>query len=525
MSDEDRARFVVVGGGTAGWLSALYVRYKMPSAKVILVESDSIGILGAGEGTTPSFLSLIEELKIPLSRLVKETSTTIKNGIKFTNWTGDGSHYYHGFSASSEVGFSAFDNPQFLSDTSLLFGYGISQNKPFEDFSFSEKLSESNKVPFHVHPEYENQLIPDPIFKYMYDANYAVHFDAIALAEFLKTIAIDERNIVRVEGKVVSYEKDSAGDIKSITLDSGEEIEADFLLDCTGFAKKFIGESYESEWNSHSKSLTVNSAFPFFLPSDDSIPAYTESIAMKYGWVWKIPLQHRYGCGYVFDSNYLNDEDAKQEIVEMLGFEPKWPRESSFKFEPGYFKTPWVNNCLAVGLSSGFIEPLEATSIWATIISLREAFKDINRVLNRNDQYVEDFNNKMCGVAEEIFEFVYFHYMGGRSDTEFWKHYQDQNNIPERVEKMLKVWEYRTPRYSDFSKLFLLESWLSVGYGLGKTNEALYKEVFEVNKVPEFVNEDYGHLKNQQELVIDKSMDHKEFLEDLKSSNLGLQPL
>jgi hypothetical protein len=209
----------------------------------------------------------------------------------------------------------------------------------------------------------------------------------------------------------------------------------------------------------------------------------------------------------------------------MLGFEPKWPRESSFKFEPGYFKTPWVNNCLAVGLSSGFIEPLEATSIWATIISLREAFKDINRILNRNDQYVEDFNNKMCGVAEEIFEFVYFHYMGGRSDTEFWKHYQNQNNIPEKVEKMLKVWEYRTPRYSDFSKLFLLESWLSVGYGLGKTNEALYKEIFEVNKVPEFVNEDYGHLKNQQELVIDKSMDHKKFLEDLKSSNLGLQPL
>lgn len=131
----------------------------------------------------------------------------------------------------------------------------------------------------------------------------------------------------------------------------------------------------------------------------------------------------------------------------------------------------------------------------------------------------------MCGVAEEIFEFVYFHYMGGRSDTEFWKHYQDLSIMPEKLEKMLKVWEYRTPRYTDFSKLFLLESWLSVGYGLGKTNGDLYKEVFETNKVPEFVDDDYGFLKDQQELVIDKSMDHKEFLEDLKLSSLGLQPL
>lgn len=525
MSDDSRARFVVVGGGTAGWLSALYIRYKMPSAKVILVESEAIGILGAGEGTTPSFLSFIDELQIPLSRLVKETSTTIKNGIKFTNWRGDGAHYYHGFSASSEVGFSAFDNPQFLSDTSLLFGYGIANEKPFEDFSFSEKLSEKNKIAFHVHPEYENQIIPDPIFKYMYDANYAVHFDAIALAEFLKSIATNERDIVRVEGKVVEHKKSSNGDILSITLESGQEISADFFIDCTGFAKKFIGELYGSEWVSHSEHLTVNSAFPFFLPMDESIPAYTESVAMKYGWVWKIPLQHRYGCGYVFDSNYLDDDAAKQEIVEMLGFEPKWPRETSFKFEPGYFKTPWVNNCLAVGLASGFIEPLEATSIWATIISLREAFKDLHRVLDRNEQYIRDFNNKVCGVAEEIFEFVYFHYMGGRTDTEFWKHYQDTTNMPEKLAKMLEVWEYRSPRYSDFSKLFLLESWLSVGYGLGKTNKELYKEIFDGNDIPEFVHEDYGHLKAQQELVVERSIDHKNFIDDLKSSNLGMQPL
>lgn len=519
--------FVVVGGGTAGWLSALYLRYKLPNSQVTLVESEAIGILGAGEGTTPSFITFINELGIPLTRLIKNTSTTIKNGIKFTGWTEENNHYYHGFSASSEVGLSAFDNPQFMADTSLVFSYGVHSGKPFSEYNFCDQISEVNKVPFHTHPEYENQPIPDPLFKYMYDANYAVHFDAIALASFLQEIAVGERGVTRIEGKVVEHKKSTNGDIISITLESGEEISADFFIDCTGFAKKFIGESYGSEWVSHSKHLTVDSAFPFFLPIDeDDIPPYTESIAMKYGWMWKIPLQHRYGCGYVFDSSFIDDEGAKQEIVEMLGFEPEWPRKTSFKFEPGYFKTPWKNNCLAVGLASGFIEPLEATSIWATIIYLREAFRDTSLIFNRNEEYIQEFNKKACEATQDIFEFVYLHYMGGRSDTDFWKHYQDSKNAPEGVLKMLNVWEYRIPRYSDYKdSIFHLESWISVANGIGKINTEVYKNTYESSYIPDFVNNDYGFLREHQSIVVERSISHSEFLKDLKNSSSDSVPL
>lgn len=514
-------KFVVVGGGTAGWLSALYLRYKDPEAEITLVESEAIGILGAGEGTTPTFTHLMDELNIPLSMLVSETSSTIKNGIKFTNWQGKGESYYHGFTPNDEVGLNAFDSKQYMSGTSLLFSYAKASDKDFSEYNYITKLSEEGKVPFHVHPDYtEDAILPNPIFKYFYDANYAVHFDAVVLADFFKKLAVEDRKVIRIEGKVISETKNLNGDIASLTLESGEIVEGDFFIDCTGFAKRFIGKSYESEWVSHSDHLTVDSAMPFFLPiNPNDISPHTESTAMKYGWIWKIPLQHRYGCGYVFDSNYLSDEEAKKEIVEFLGEEPVWPREQSFKFQPGYYKTPWVNNCLAVGLSSGFIEPLEATSIWVTIIYLKNALRDMSLVKDRNSKYIKEFNEKASGVSQDVFEFVYLHYMGGRKDTEFWKHYQSKKNMPKRLKDMLAKWEYRLPVYDDYEdSIFSLESWLAVSEGVGKINTKSYKKSFEGNNVPQFIEDDYKFLMQVQGEYLSRSMKHSEFLTDLKSS-------
>ena len=517
MEEKKPYKFVVVGGGTAGWISALYLRYKSPSSEITLVESDSIGVLGAGEGTTPPFMHFLESVQIPLSRLVQETSTTIKNGIKFVNWQGAGDYYYHGFAASEEVGLSAFDNHQYLFDTSMLFAYGEATGKSFSDYNYIDRLCEQNKVPFHLHPEYESQAIPDPIFKYLYNANYAVHFDAIALADFFKKVATEEREIIRIEGKVVGETTNSGGEIESLQLESGESIEGDFFIDCTGFAKRLIGGLYESEWEDHSKYLTVDSAMPYFLPVDpNNLASYTESTAMKYGWSWKIPLQHRYGCGYVFDSKYLTDEEAKAEIIEFLGEEPVWPREKSFKFSPGYYKTPWTKNCLAVGLSSGFIEPLEATSIWATILQLKHALKDMALVKNRNQKSIDEFNNYSCRINNSIFNFVYLHYMGGRTDTEFWKHYQSDSNTPPRLKSILSTWEYRLPRYTDFEgDIFLLESWLSVAKGVSKVNDKTYKQLYEDNDIPEHIENDYKFLMQVQEEHLDIATPHGKFLADL----------
>lgn len=527
MTNKRPHRFVIVGGGTAGWISALFIRYKVPTAKIIVVESESIGILGAGEGTTPAFITLLQKLRIPLSRLIAETSSTMKNGIKFTNWTKEEDYYYHGFFASDDVGLGAFDNPQYLADTSLLLAHSQARGKPFSEINFCEDVSEQNKISLYIHPDYENQFIPDPLDKYFSHAYYANHFDAVALAKFFRKVAVDERKVIHVEGKVVDQEQAKNGDITKIILESGETIEGDFFIDCTGFARKFVGGLYESKWVSHKENLTVNAAMPFFLPIDDTaIPAYTESTAMKYGWMWKIPLQHRYGCGYVFDSNYITEEEAKQEIMDMVGDqEITWPRETAFRFEPGYFETPWVNNCLAIGLSGAFIEPLEATSIWASIIYLETAFKDVSGVLRRPEKYIEDFNKRAVHVSKDIYEFVYMHYMGGREDNEFWAHYQDLKNAPKKIKNLLKGWEQVLPTYAEFKdSIFPLQSWLSVAAGLGLLNSELYKQVYEDNELPDGVDVDYDSFVEAKKEIVEMMSTHVDFIKDLKESRKDIVP-
>ena len=528
MTEKEPYRFVIVGGGTAGWISALFLRYKMPTAKITLIESESIGILGAGEGTTPAFITLLQKLRIPLSRLIDETSSTMKNGIKFENWTKDSDYYYHGFFASDDVGLGAFDNPQYLSDTSLLVAHAQAGGKPFAEINFCEDVSEKNKIPLFVHPEYDNQFIPDPLDKYFSHAYYANHFDAVALAGFFQKVAVEEREVIRIEGKVVDHKQRDNGDLYEVVLESGESVEGDFFIDCTGFARKFIGKVYESEWVSHKKQLTVDSAMPFFLPIDsDAIPAYTGSTAMKYGWMWKIPLQHRYGCGYVFDSNYISEEEVREEIREMVGDQDiTWPRETAFKFEPGYYKTPWVNNCIAVGLSGAFIEPLEATSIWASIIYLETAFKDLNGIIRRPKKYVDAFNARAVQVSEDIFEFVYFHYMGGRDDNEFWKHYQDPKNAPKGIKNMLSKWKEVLPTYTDYrDSIFPLQSWISVAAGLGQLNTKLYKQVYEDNELPEGVNVDYDSFLAAKAEIVEDMKDHVEFIKDMKENIKPVVPV
>lgn len=509
---------VVVGGGTAGWLSALYAKMRLPEASVTVIESEQIGILGAGEGTTPTFLNLLDRLEIPYSRVVKEANATVKHSIKFTNWKNDKSFYYHGFFGTGDIGFTAFDNDQMLTRTSLLYATSIVEGKGFGEANYCLQLGEKNKVGFYVHESYEGQLIPDPIFKYVQTTKYASHFDAVKLAELFKNIATVERGIQRIEGKVVDQTQAKNGDITSLTLEDGQVVEVDFLFDCTGFARKFIGEVYKSKWKSHQDKLTVDSAIPFFPEIDNKkIPPYTEAIAMKYGWVWKIPLQNRYGSGYVFDSSLVSPEDAKKELDEYMGYEVESPRVFSFK--AGYYEEIWKNNCVAVGLSSGFIEPLEATSIFVSGVTLMGLFEDFDHLMNRSEKVIEEFNKKMAARNQDIADFIYFHYMSGRSDTDFWKPFSDIKNAPESIQNMLETWKHRLPEYVDymhFGSLFPMESWVSVADGIGLTNVELYKRVYESNKAYDFVKDGYERYLKYQEETVSKCLDHAEFLDSLK---------
>ena len=506
---------LIVGGGTAGWITALMVKRKMPNFNVSLVESDEIGILGAGEGTTPNFVEIMDWLGIPLTDLIENTGCTIKNGIKFTNWTPKKDYYYHNFGSQIPSISPNLKNSfsQTFNQSSLYYLMTAYHKINKKESDYSSIISEKRKVPFTY---VENKRKNNAIFNYDQLANFAVHFDARKLANFLKQKGI-ERGIERIEGKVSNIETDENNNISAIILENLFKIKTDFVFDCSGFNKIIIGKHYNTEWKDLSDKLTTNAAIPFFLPKEkeDSLPPYTESIAMKYGWIWKIPLQERYGCGYVYNSRLVSYEDAKKELDSYLGFSVESPR--SFSFVPGYYKSPWTKNCLAVGLSSGFLEPLEATSIWTSIYFLQILLSDVSQLFNNSENARKYYNSRFCEWWEQTADFIFLHYMGKRNDTDFWKHYTE--NVPDSIKEVFARWESSIPTFNEFSSItddrgFALQSWFDVSYGLDLINFNRISYAFEKNEWSEY-NEWFNNIKNNQKMLSETSMNHGEMIKVL----------
>lgn len=508
----------IVGGGTAGWLAALYAKTTMPTKVVTLVESKSIPTIGAGEGTTPPFVGLLDVLEIPVSRFVRETGSTIKNGIKFTNWNngGDKDVFYNSFSAFGNLSPFALSIERYAAGTVPLYGFSVANGDDQQIYDFSAAISKENKVPFRVKTN-ESYSIENPIFQYEQMGSFALHFDSSKIVKVLKEIAL-ERGIIHIEGDVVDFEENEKGEISKLTLEHGAGIDTDFIFDCSGMGS-FFTEKFDSEFVSHKEYLTVNSAMPFFIDMETPIAPYTEAIAMKYGWVWKIPLQDQYRCGYVFDSNYISNEEARQEIIDYLGYEPEWPREDSIKFEAGYLKKPWQKNVISVGLSAGFIEPLEATSIWVAILSLARVLGNSEGLYKIDDRLRDDYNSYSEKLHSKVASFIYLHYMSGRDDTDFWKHYT-RENAPEYLDKMLNIVETRNLVFEDIAPddLFTIDAWFNILLGI--KNEFVIQNL----KDFEFYNFARSHLSNNYHFYKDtikhvtefEAVNHDDFLEALK---------
>jgi tryptophan halogenase len=362
-------KFVIVGGGTAGWLTALVLNKFSPYADVTVISSEEIGILGAGEGVTPHFNLVMQQLEIPLEGIFTNAKATIKAGIKFTNWRGDGDSY--------------------------------------------------------LHPFWENRT--------------AVHFDATLLANHLKSIAVD-RGVKHIDGTVKTITNKSYNDdIESFELTDGTIVESDFVFDCSGLHRLIIGKHYNTPWIDYSESLPCNRALPFFIQHNEDVtgPQYTEAIAMKNGWVWKIPVQGRYGCGYVFDKRFITDEEAKSEVREMFG-DVEFPRV--FDFSAGCYEKTWVKNCVAIGLSTGFTEPLEATSIWIQILSLWHYIAR-EPSFSRDRDVGDDYSEYVLIANTFMKDFIHAHYLTKRDDSEFWRTFKQNNKTPSYVEDIKAIGE------------------------------------------------------------------------------------
>lgn len=519
MSTRELKNITVIGGGTAGWLTALYVKTVLPTKTVTLIESPDIKILGAGEGSTPPLISLLDVLEIPVSKFVRETGSTIKNGVKFTNWRngGEKDHYFHSFAARGNLDMiSSFSIERFVAGCPIIYPIAVAQGDKQEDYDFGARVSSQNKLAYRYRKN-ETFSIEDPIFQFEQMGAFSIHFDAHKLAKILKDIA-QERGIIHIEGEVVDYLEDERGEVRQLTLAHGAGIDTNFVFDCTGF-KSFFAKKLNAKWVSHKDSLTVNSAVPFFLDMEKPIPPYTEAIAMKYGWVWKIPLQERYGCGYVYDSNHISDEEAKQEIEEWLGYEPEWVRKEPFRFEAGYLENPWQKNVICAGLTAGFFEPLEATSIWVTISLLSRVLANVENLYKYDERIAEDYNRHSISTQEEVAAFIYLHYMTGRTDTPFWKHYTKEN-APKHLHRYLDIVEYRTFMFEDIdpNDKFPLQSWYSIMLGIGNEKFIENLKLFEFyNFTRSYIKNQYHFHKKTVETVAEfEAVSHDEFLEKLK---------
>ena len=449
MSITPVRRIVVVGGGTAGWMSAAALsRLIGPAASVQLVESDEIGIIGVGEATIPHIRVFNEALGIDENEFLRATQGTFKLGIEFVNWARQGDRYVHGF---GKIGHEYAGVP-FHHYWLRLHAEGLAPT--LGPYSINTAAPAQAKF---MRPR------PDMAGSPLADIAYAFHFDASLYARFLRGFA-ERHGAQRIEGRIVRVEQREAdGFISAVVLQSGERVEGDFFIDCSGLRGLLIEQTLKAGFEDWSHWLPCDSAIA--VPSAPTAPLLpiTRSTAHGAGWQWRIPLQHRVGNGHVFSSRFMDDAEATRLLLQHLDGEPlASPR--TVRFVPGRRKTFWDRNCVAVGLSSGFLEPLESTSIHliqTAITRLVSFFPHAG--FDRAD--IDEYNEQMRFEYERIRDFIILHYHATeRTDTAFWN-YTRTMPIPDTLRRKIELFRSNGRIVREGQELFVELSWLQVLVG------------------------------------------------------------
>ena len=437
-------RVVIAGGGTAGWMVAALLSKTMGKRLDIkLIESDEIGTVGVGEATIPTLLNFHELLEINEQEFMAATQATFKLGISFENWRNVNENYIHSFGMTGTDHWSAGFQHFWMKGRSrnLASDYG--------DYCLELRASQENK--FAHLPR--NGL------------NYAYHLDASQYAKYLRTFS-EGFGAQRIEGKIVKVHTDPAnGFIQSIQLDSGVAIEGDLFIDCTGFRGLLIGETLGVGYQDWSHWLFNDSAAAVQTESVGEAIPLTRSIAHEAGWQWRIPLQHRVGNGVVYSSKYLNDEDAKQKLLGNIEGKPLMvPRV--IKFRPGQRDKTWVKNCVAIGLASGFLEPIESTSIHLIqrgIVRLLRSFPSQGIVQSDIDEY----NMQAQTEIEAIRDFIVLHYkVTNRTDSPYWRAAHAMQ-VPASLQHRIDLFRETGRVFRNNNDLFAENSWVQVMLGQG----------------------------------------------------------
>jgi tryptophan halogenase len=459
-----RKSITIVGGGTAGWLTAAFLARILAARspggiQITLIDSEDIGIIGVGEGTFPTIRNTLMAIGIDESRFMRASLATFKQGIRFTDWVHppkDGTHsaYFHPFSAPLPMPGGADMLPYWL------LGCAPKGQSFVASTGVQEQIVEARRGPKRPNDaDYQGAL------------TYAYHFDAARLATLLRDVS-KELGVRHLVGTVGQVEMTDSGDIAAIVSPEQGRLTADLFIDCSGFRGEMIGKAMKVPFKSVKNHLFTNRAVTIQVPyerPDAPIESCTVSTAHEAGWTWDIGLETRRGVGYVYSSDHTDDDRAEQVLRSYLGPMAEGLSARKLTFETGYREKQWVGNCVAVGLSAGFFEPLESTGIMLIEVAahlISELFPWDGAMRPAANL----FNQLMAKRYERITDFLKLHYCLSRRPERFWQDNADPASIPESLREKLEMWRFRPPSRFDFIgdyETFLPISYEAVLYGMG----------------------------------------------------------
>jgi len=467
---------VIVGGGTAGWMVASRLSAKHQAAAdsqitITLVESPTIKPVGVGEGTWPSMRSTLDAIGISEAEFIKECDATFKQGTKFNGWvTGEkNDSYYHPFVSPRD----------FMQTNMVPFWQQNNQSVSFAD----TVCTQAQACEFGLAPK----QISTP--EYASVNNYGYHLNAGKFADLLKKHCMSKFSVKHVLDDVIKVNSADNGDIASLATKSHGDIAGDLFIDCSGFSSILIGEHYKIPFIEKLDTLFVDTALAVQVPyeNDDSpISTVTQSTATSAGWIWDIGLINRKGIGHVYSSKHITESQAEQELVNYLGKSFKDAEITKIPVKPGHRDHPWERNCVAIGLSAGFLEPLEASAIVQVELSAQWLCEQLPSTRSAMDIISKRFNEEFSYRWGKIIEFLKLHYVLSQRTEDFWIENRKASSIPESLQESLALWQHQFPWKHDFTRsneIFGSPCYQYILSGMGFTTQSSHQATMTENEI------------------------------------------